>query len=129
MYIRKLSLLDFGMGILSGLHLRGVTTLDERELVKLHESFAEAFWVVEKLMGEEKLKFSIILHQIHRTSGGVDAILNYWLSVWVTKDSPGTILRFRLTDYTASRYLSRLPGGEEVFLPAADAFLKRYQRC
>ena len=121
-----MSLLDFGTGLLSGLHLKGLKLISERDLVRFHGCFAEAFSVVKELMGEDQLKFSIILDEVHRVSGDVDAILNYWLTLQVSKDSPGTVWRFHITDHDAKRWLSQLPGGEEVFLPAAEAFLKRY---
>ena len=64
-----LELRDFGMGLLAGLHTRGVHILDDRELANLHKSFLLAFKVVEGRLGGNSLQFAIITHKVYgRTS-------------------------------------------------------------
>ena len=119
--------LDFGVGLVAGLVLRGERTINERNLTVLHESFLEAFKVVEEQLGHENLRFAIILHRVHRTSTDVFNIMSYWLGLWATRDSPGTIYRFKMDEDSAEKVLAGLPGGRQMFLDAADAFLLRYR--
>ena len=119
--------LDFGVGLVAGLVLRGETTINERNLAVLHESFLEAFKVVEKQLGRENLRFAIILHRVHRTSTDVFNIMSYWLGLWATRDSPGTIYRFKMNEDSAEKILEGLPGGRQMFLDATDAFLLHYR--
>jgi len=119
--------LDFGVGLVAGLVLRGEKTINERNLAVLHESFLEAFKVVEQELGRDQLRFAIILHRVHRTSTDVFNIMSYWLGLWATRDSPGTIYRFRMDESSAKKVLAGLPGGEKMFLDAADAFLLHYR--
>jgi hypothetical protein len=123
----SLDKLDFGVGMVAGLVLRGETTINEQNLAVLHESFLEAFKVVERQLGRENLRFAIILHKGHRTSTDVFNIMSYWLGLWATRDAPGTIYRFRMNEDSARKVLAKLPGGSEMFLAATDAFLVHYR--
>jgi len=124
---RELSRHDFGMGLLAGLHTKGVATLDDRDAEKVHASFLEAFKVVEHRLGREHLRFSIITHRIYGTSADVYNIFSYWLGLWATKDAPGTIWRFNMTDQSAERLFAELRGGRELYVEAAEAFLLCYR--
>jgi len=119
--------LDFGVGMVAGLVLRGERTINERNLTVLHESFLEAFKVVERELGSDNLRFAIILHRVHGTSTDVFNIMSYWLGLWATRDAPGTIYRFKMHEDSAEEVLAKLPGGRKMFLDAADAFLLRYR--
>jgi len=127
MSTERLDLWDFGMGLLSALRIRGIEVLDENDLNKLHAAFVDAFEVIEKRLVNERLTFAIITHRIHGLSSDVFNIFSYWQGPWATKDSPGTIWRFRMEEQTAENILAKLPGGREVFLQAADAFLLKYR--
>lgn len=118
---------EFGLGLMAGLHARGVKTLNESRLSDMHAAFLEAFKVVEEGLGSENLAFLIITSKFYGTSSDVDIILQYWLRGWATKDAPGTIYRFMMGDILTEEYLSKLPGGRDLYLSAADAFLKRFR--
>jgi len=124
----RLELRDFGNGILAGLHTRNVDILDERKLGNLHASFLAAFKIVEERYGRHNLRFAIITHKVYGTSGDVDQIFRNWLGVgWATKDAPGTLYRLRISDTSAEKFLSELPGGRDLYLDATTAFLKQYR--
>jgi len=122
-----LQLLEFGDGLLAGLRFRGVTTLDERAPANLHEAFTKAFMVVEGQLGSTNLLFSITTDRFYGTSVDVFNILKHWRGLWATQDDPGTIWRLDMNDQTAEKILSKLPGDREMYLDAADAFLKQYR--
>jgi len=119
------SLLDFSVGMLSGLIRAGLTTLNERRRVDLHRAFVEAFKVLEETLEKSTIRFWMTTHEIHGTSPDVDTILNYWLSSgFSTRDSPGTVYRFRIGRDTADEILSRLPGGAELYDKATKVLLE-----
>jgi hypothetical protein len=115
---------DFGMGLLAGLVREGHTTLDERRLVDVHKGVVEAFKVIEAELDHDSLRFWMTTNRYHGTSPDVDNIFNYWLqSGFATKDSPGTVYRFRLSITGADELLETLPGGTELYDKAVAAFL------
>ncbi len=120
----RLTLQDFGVGLLAGLHEHGIHIIDDRDEQRLHECFLEAFKIVEKRLGKENLRFVIILNQFHGTSGDVLQIFSYWQGNLATLDSPGTTWRSRMTDQWAERLFFELPGGRELYVEAANAFMK-----
>jgi len=123
----RLELRDFGNGILAGLTIRGVRILDEHQLANLHKSFLVAFKVVEEQLGRHNLHFAIITHKVYGTSGDVDQIFRNWLGLWATKDAPGTLYRLNISEASAEKLLSGLPGGRDLYLDATNAFLKQYR--
>lgn len=126
----KLSLTEFSLGLMAGLHTKGKNDLyvSPREEAHVHACFRVAFEVVEARLGSENLTFVILNTSTWGTSGAVDSIFDYWLTTWVTKDSPGWTYRFTMTNREALEFLSKLPGGADMFLDAADAFLELYRQ-
>ena len=122
----RVGLRDFAMGLLAALYIRHTSTLSERDPQKLHASFIAAFKSFEEDVGPENLVFWMNISRGHDTSADVFNILSYWQGPWATKDSPGTIWRFRLNEDTAESLFTRLPVSREIYIRAADAFLERY---
>jgi len=123
---RELTRYDFGMGLLAGLHVKGVGILNDRNEQVVHAAFRDAFEVVEHQLGREFLRFHISTHRVYGTSADVYNIFSYWLGLWATKDSPGTIWRFNMSDQNAEKLFAELRGGRELYVKAAEAFLARY---
>jgi len=126
---RQVHLLDFGMGMLAALHLRKVTAIDERNKVQdLHAAFVAAFRHLKESQISENLRFWMTTHKIYGTTPDVDTIMNHWLGLFATKDSPGTIWRFSMYDEYAERLLTEeLPGGRDLWIDCADIFLERFR--
>jgi hypothetical protein len=53
----RLTQADFGMGLLAGLRLRGVSLLSDYDLPKLHEAFVAAYKSVEEYLGGQQAAF------------------------------------------------------------------------
>jgi thymidylate synthase len=126
MDIEELSLNDFSLGLMAALHIKGVNELSSFREANLHASFRKAFEVVKERLGDDKLKFAIITNRVSGISGDVRSILDYWEGTWAATDSQERTWRFRMSNWAASEYLKKLPGGKKVYLEAADAFLKQY---
>jgi len=119
------SLLDFSVGMLSGLIRAGHTTLSESRRVDLHHAFVEAFKILESELEQGSLRFVMRTHELYGTSPGVDIVLNYWLhSRSATRDSPESLYRFRVDEEWANEVLSRLPGGAELYDQATKVLLE-----
>jgi len=124
----RLELLDFGMGLLAGLRIRGVDALSENNIRKLHASFVKAFATAKQEFAQENVKFIITTHYSNGTSGGVESILRYWLNrSYAAYDPRNTIWMLDMDGQSAEEILAKLPGGREVYLKAADAFLQQYR--
>lgn len=125
---QRLDLASFGIGVLSGLTLSGVTILDDSDERKLNRSFLAAYKVVEENFEKENLRFRLILDQMHGTSPDVHAIMLWWLRFWATKDDPGSTWRLGMPEEAALNYTEHnLPGGKKLWLQAARAFMDEYQ--
>lgn len=126
---RDLSLIDFGMGVLGGLRLHQVSLLSDRSLPAFHAAFKAAYDTIEQEFDRSELRFHFILDQMHGTTPHVDDIVNYWLSSsYVTRDSPGPIIRLTgFNEHEARRLLETVPGDEEVWYRAGSDFLKSFR--
>ena len=116
----------FGIGLMAALHLRGLESLDESQPTVVHEAFLEAFKVVKKDL-ERNVRFIVNLHPSHRTSPDVFNILSKWQGPWATKELDGEVWKFTIDSPTAEQQLSLLAGDRQMYMEAADAFLKRYR--
>lgn len=124
----RLDLASFGIGVLAGLTLSGVTTLDDEDQRRLNKCFLAAYKVVEKHFERQNLRFRLILDQMHGTSPDVEAIMLWWLHFWATKDAPGSTWRLGMPEDIALKYIEHdLPGGKDLWLQAARAFMDEYQ--
>lgn len=120
-----LHLQDFGVGILAALRISGVTMLSDRDEVRLHGAFVSAFQHVEEVFDQEHLRFWMTTHPIHGTSTDAYNIMHYWLGIWATKDSPGHMWRFRMSEEIADRLVNeQLPGGRDMWLAAGQILIK-----
>lgn len=120
-----LHLQDFGVAILAGLHLHGVTVISDRDEARLHGAFVSAFQFIETHFEKDQLRFWMTTHPIHGHSPDAHAIMNRWLGIWATKDSPGHTWRFSMSDETACRLVDEeIPGGRELWMRAAGILIQ-----
>lgn len=126
---RTLNLIDFGMGVLGGLRLHGVSVVSDQHLPAFHGAFKAAYDIVEERFDRDTLRFNFILNEIHGTTPDVDTIVNYWISSsYVTRDGFEPTLRFTGFDkLDARKLLISVPGDEELWCNAAGAFLSSFR--
>lgn len=121
----EITLDDFGIGMMAGLVRAGHNTLDERRLEDVHEAFCDAYQVIAQDHDRDELRFILNVHPVYRTTPDVFNLMNYWLkSDYATRDAPGTIYRFKMSQWAANEVLKTLLGGAELYDRATDAFLK-----
>ncbi len=123
----KLALQQFGLGLMAALITKGRKEIYVYSEANFHESFRKAYEVVEQELGEDGLDhWTIITGGIRGLSGAVESILDYWGMTWASYG--GGYWRFKMTNREIEKLLSDLPGGRDVYLRAADAFLDQYQK-
>lgn len=121
----KLTLHTFGVWLLAALRLNGREVLDDRDERRLHEAFKEAFDVIREGLGDDQLRFVIILDRYYGISPDVNAIMwHSWLGIWATRDAPGTIWRLHnMSRNVAWSYVhEEALGGPDLWIKAAEAF-------
>lgn len=122
----SLSNLDFATSLAAALTLQGYPSVTDHDSQRLHRAFRDAFYVIKDGLGEEHCRFFIILHRLHGDSGDVYDILGHWLTHWATRDSHGSIWRLTMEKRTAENILDEdVAGGRELWMKAAEAFIKR----
>jgi len=123
----RLELMDFAVGLIAALYVKGQRVLNDRDTRRLHATFLVAFKEFKKEAGNHNIRFSINTHRVHGTSPDVFSIFSIWRGPWASQDSGGNIWRFRLDDESAERIFVRQPGMREVYLKTADTFLEHYR--
>ena len=124
----KLTLKDFGEGLLAALRIKGLEDLDMNRLTDVHAAFFDAFEIVKEQLGQTHLEFAIVILSTTNKSIDVHQILAFWLGTWTQRDSPDSTLRVMMSERAAENILHQIPGVRDVFLHAADAFLVRYNK-
>lgn len=124
-----IGVLDFSTAMAAALSLEGgaytSTIISDHNLPRFHEAFREAYGVIEQSMGEQEVRFNLILDRIHGTTPVVNEITSWWLmSGWATRDSPGILWRIWIDPEIAERLLNEgIPGGAAMWKQASAAFL------
>jgi hypothetical protein len=124
----KLTLNEFSLGLMAALRAKETDELyvSPRREPHVHECFRKAYEVVEKRLGSQNLDFVIRNTGVRGTSEAVDEIFYYWETGWAIHKLPGWTWRFTMTDRAALQFITRLTGGADMYLEAADAFLEHY---
>ncbi len=123
---QRLSLEDFGLGLMAGLISKSVDLVNEDRRT-VHPAFIAAYKVLREELGEGAIGFELKADASGGKSSGVERILRLWKQGYlVPARTPGTFF-FVMSPTDAQRRLARIPGGRELFLKATNAFLKVYR--